>query len=314
MLAGAPAGQLVTINTPHAAALPSGACPTGFASTGPRTNPVWGQTIVNQGSGDSYYNSLQIQVTKRVTQGLQFQLAYTLSKLIDDGEEVVQTESTEVIQAPFNERDDRGPAVFDSPQNLRATMFYYLPKVKSEGLMSKFTNGWWISSIVSAQSGYPFSPQTSADRALQNASQINERVSLGPNFNAHTDIVGKVTEWFDPTEFYLQPAGQLGTAGRNILRGPGFEDVDFSLVKDTAAKFLGEAGNVEFRAEVFNLLNHTNLALPSATVFSGVAATTASGEITTTQGTPLSAPTTAGQISSTVGNSRQIQFALKVIF
>src|SRR6202012_606142 len=134
------------------------------------------------------------------------------------------------------EWDDRGPAAFDSPQNLRVNVIYHAPNIVSEGIKGKFLNGWWFSSIIAAQSGYPFSPTISSDRELTNISAgfgNVERPNLDPSFNAHKDILGQVSKWFDPTEFDVQPAGHLGNAGRDILRGPGFTDVDFSIVKDT---------------------------------------------------------------------------------
>src|ERR1700691_945798 len=78
--------------------------------------------------------------------------------------------------------------------------------------------------------------------------------------------------YYDPCAFTTQPAGFLGDEGPNYLRGPGFNNLNFSLVKDTAVGFLGEGGKVEFRAEFFNLLNHTNFALPAsagATAYAG---------------------------------------------
>ena len=102
----------------------------------------------------------------------------------------------------------------------------------------------------------------------------------------------------------LQPAGFLGNAGRNILNGPGFADMDISLVKDTTLKFLGESGKLQFRSEFFNILNHANFALPS----SRVAYTGTASDVTEN---PLS---TAGTITATISTSRQIQFALKIIF
>jgi hypothetical protein len=103
--------------------------------------------------------------------------------------------------------------------------------------------------------------------------------------------------------------GQLGNEGRNALRGPWLDNVDFSIVKDTKVGFLGEAGSVQFRAEFFNLVNHTNLQVPSSQglqVFNG----------SVTDTTPFSeAPnSSAGLITATVTNSRQIQFALKILF
>ena len=117
---------------------------------------------------------------------------------------------------------------------------------------------------------------------------------------SNDDIVkGGPEQYFDPTAFALQPAGYLGSAGRNILRGPGFANLDFSLVKDTSLGFLGEGGKLEFRSEFFNILNRVNFTTPSRTVFAGSSTT------------PLAS---AGQISDTIGTSRQIQFALKLIF
>ena len=70
--------------------------------------------------------------------------------------------------------------------------------------------------------------------------------------------------WYDPCAYYLQPQGFLGNEGRNSLRGPGFNMLNFSVVKDTALGFLGEGGKLEFRAEFFNLFNHTNFASPGS--------------------------------------------------
>ena len=107
--------------------------------------------------------------------------------------------------------------------------------------------------------------------------------------------------FYDPCAFSIPALGFLGNAGRSILYGPNLSGVSFSIVKDTAVSFLGEGGKIELRAEIFNLLNHPNLGVPSRTVF----AATRNAEA------PLP---TAGQITTTFGTSRQIQFALKVFF
>ncbi len=118
--------------------------------------------------------------------------------------------------------------------------------------------------------------------------------------------------YYDPCAFSIQPAGFLGNAGRNILRGPGFANLDFSLVKDTALGFLGESGKLEFRAEVFNLLNHANFITPGFGIGAGsnnnsalVFAAKADAEA------PLSS---AARITVTSGASRQVQLALKIVF
>ena len=96
-------------------------------------------------------------------------------------------------------------------------------------------------------------------------------------------------------------AGFLGTVGRDILRGPGLANLDYSLVKDTSLRFLGESGKLQFRAELFNILNHANFATPNRSVFAGIQNVEA----------PLA---NAGTITSTSAAARQIQLALKVIW
>ena len=100
--------------------------------------------------------------------------------------------------------------------------------------------------------------------------------------------------------------GTVGNVSEGLLRGPGLDDVDFSLTKDTHLPFLGEQGNLQFRAEIFNILNHPNFAMPNGTVFSGK---------TTDYSAYSEAPSSsAGVISSTISTSRQIQLALKLVF
>ncbi len=165
-------------------------------------------------------------------------------------------------------------------------------------------------------------------------------------FNPSTVTIGTPQSWFNPLMFGIPALGQLGNAGRDILWGPGLGQLDINITKDTKAGFLGEAGNIEFRAEIFNLLNRPNFALPNAasvyntTIISATASTypgycpvgvfshatnstgpacnVAAGNSiypgsssTTSMATPYG---TIGQITSTTSSSRQIQLALKFIF
>ena len=107
-------------------------------------------------------------------------------------------------------------------------------------------------------------------------------------------ILGNPNQWFNPNAFKLPTAGTYGALGRGVYSGPGLAEVDASLFKNTA---ITERMNLQFRAESFNLLNHTNLGTPNATVFSAGAISPSAGLITTTTTT-----------------SRQIQFGLKLIF
>jgi len=131
--------------------------------------------------------------------------------------------------------------------------------------------------------------------------QVEETAPTGSQPYPWATTKGGPTRYFDPSAFTLQPAGFLGTAGRTILRGPGLANLDFSAVKDTALRIMGESGKLEFRAEIFNILNRADFSFPNRTVFAG----RADGEA------PLAA---AGLITSTVHASRQIQLALKLIW
>jgi len=116
-------------------------------------------------------------------------------------------------------------------------------------------------------------------------------------------IVGSPNEWYNPNMFTLQPTGTIGTVGRDSLTGPGLATWDINVNKDTHLRWLGEQGVLQFRAEVFNLLNKANFGLPNATAFSGTA-----GDLVEK---PLA---TAGVISTTSTDPREFQFSLKLIF
>ena len=126
--------------------------------------------------------------------------------------------------------------------------------------------------------------------------------------------------------FDLPPAGTFGNAGRNMLRGPGLKNLDLSVNKDTKIRWLGEQGNLQFRVEFFNLLNHPNWLAPSGVMWAGAPSGTTVGTAASGQfgsGTGVNAVPilhdsagnlTAGQITGTSNKSRQIQLALKVVF
>ncbi|MBI4460566.1 MAG: TonB-dependent receptor [Acidobacteria bacterium] len=272
-----------------------------------RTNPYWARMRLNTAAGNSWYNSLQVVLTKRLSKGLQFQSSYTWSKLIDEtqgqspGE--IQLSSDAMGSDPSDRKVDRGLAAFDIAHNWSFSTIYHLPESQPGGALSKLLNGWWISTILSMQSGAPFNPRLVANRSRSkvHGGAQGDRPNWLPGRSKDSVILGGPNRYFDPTAFALQPAGFLGNAGRNILRGPGLANLDFSLVKDTTLGFLGESGKLQFRAEFFNLLNRANFALSNGAIFAG----------RSDAESPLP---TAGRITSTITPSRQIQFALKIIF
>jgi hypothetical protein len=221
---------------------------------------------------------------------------------------------------------DYGPCIWDIRQNERLSILYNIPNIKSDNFAAKLEHGWWIGNIVAVQTGYPFNPIMSTSRSNEQvysptggidrpsvvtSANLTTALALNPNavvYNPSTVITGNPNQWFNPNMFTLQPLGYLGTVSRDDLEGPHFGSWDLSINKDTALRALGESGKVQFRCEIFNLLNHANFAIPSVGVLSGSPAT--SGP-TAGEALPLG---TAGVISTTVSSPRQIQFALKLIF
>lgn len=295
-------GQPVVLNGPKC-----------WLGNDPRTNPNWSTVSFHNSGGDSYYNSLQLGLTKRLSHGLQFQSSYTWSKLIDDAQGQASNEhsaSSGTGTDPSNPRVDRGLADFDVEHNWRFNAIYQIPSLSgSPGLLGGIAKGWRVSGILSLQTGYPFTPAlgSNASRSGVGAGGAGsgagiDRPNLVSGRNNGNIVRGGPIRYFEVSAFTLQPAGFLGTAARNMLRAPGLSNLDFSLVKDTSIKRLGESGHLEFRAELFNILNKANFGVPNRTVFSGTGPAAA-----------LPLPS-AGVITNTITPSRQIQFALKLLF
>ena len=173
-----------------------------------------------------------------------------------------------------------------------------------------------------SQTGYPFSPVLGTDREQSGiggaASGIDRpdyvtstnlaavKANGQPNavlYDPNTVITGQPGQWFNANMFTLPAVGSPGNVGRNSLTGPGLATWDMSLNKDTRAKFLGESGVIQFRAEFFNIMNHANFGIVNQTTFTGSVATVAQ-----------SPSSTAGSITTTSTDPREIQFSLKMLF
>jgi hypothetical protein len=282
----------------------------------PKANPAIGITTVTAAVGQSWYNGLQANLTKRLTSGLQLQFGYTWSKALDTGQGQISADGTGITQSPGNPNNiDKGPSVFDVRHNVRFNLIYRVPNIKSDRLVAKPLQGWSFATIVAAQTGAPLTPILGFDRALQNNQQASKstRPNIGSSFNKDTVIKGTPNQWFDPTMFALQPAGTLGNASRGLLTGPGLQNVDISFWKDTRAKFLGEGGAIQIRGDFFNVMNHPNFGNPVATVYTASAANAnpLGGQIGSTAFAPFP---TAGQISTTSTDARKVQLSLKILF
>jgi outer membrane receptor protein involved in Fe transport len=257
----------------------------------------------------SWYDGLQMTVQKRLGHGLEFQSSYTYSKNLDTTQGAIFVAGE--IRSNFTTLNiDKGRSQVDSTHNWRFNTLYHLPNIKSNNFAAGLLKGWWMGNIISVQSGYAFTPKLLNNQSLSGVvNGLPDRPNLASNFDSSKVITHDINQWFDPTMFSVQPAGHLGNATRGMLTGPGLFNWDFSIVKDTKISALGEAGNLQFRAEFFNIFNHPNFDLPNPVVADGGACPA---------GCPITSANAfsgSGAITSTGDHqARDIQFALKLIF
>ena len=256
-----------------------------------RPNPYLGAGFFWYTEGNTSYNSLQLDVTHRVSHGLQFRANYTWSKNLDINSALTGAQANNQAQMVLDRNDlkrDWGPSALDAKNQASISGLYALPFGHRRVL-----GGWQLNGIATMLSGFPFTPQIGANRSGDGDTRNPDRPSVNPAFSGPV-VLGNPNQWFNPNAFMLPTAGTYGNLGRGVYRGPGLADLDLSLFKNTK---ITERTNLQFRAEFFNTLNHANFGTPNATVFAGTAFNPSAGLITTTTTT-----------------SRQIQFGLKLIF
>ena len=279
-----------------------------FVPTTTKANPALANTWTYFSEGVSSYNALQVDLNRRFSGGLTVRGVYTFSKVLDDGDSVNATTSgggPALASNPFNLRSDWGRGSFDVTHIGVANVTYALPIGRGgrflsngEGVTNRLISGWTVNSIVTLQTGFPFSPQLSYNPSNNGDTRNPVRPFANPAFNGAVTI-GSPNKWFDPNAFVAPtniPAngGFYGNVGRDTLVGPGLGTWDFSALKETR---ITERLNIQFRAEIFNLLNRANFNLPNAVVF-----------------TPSGVSPTVGAITSTSTTSRQVQFGLKLLW
>jgi hypothetical protein len=240
---------------------------------------------------DSNYHSLQVGLNRRFSHGLQSQLSYTWSKCLDNASGTYGLEGGIPWSNPTNGAFDHGRCLFDRPQVFRLSGVYALPFKQNI-----LTKGWQMSGGLQVQSGSPWNVTVGFDQAGTVVAG-SERPNL--ILPADTLMTGNINQWANPAGFGLPAPGTLGNLQRDFLSGPGTVNLDYSVIKETQIR---EQLRLQFRAEFFNLLNHANFALPNAAAF-----------VQTVNGGGAPNPT-FGKITSTTTSSRQIQFALKLLF
>jgi hypothetical protein len=267
--------------------------------------PVFSSIFAQDTIANSAYNSLQASLDKRFAQGLQFTAAYTFSKSFD------QSSSFEGILNPIDPRISRSLSAFDARHRLVLSYYWELPLRKYSGATGKLLNGWALSGITTFQTGFPIQITSVADNELMYSfdfelpgkpAQLAPFRTMKPQSNANyyfdpnsftenaTDnsappcTAGAVFGCYDPSLF-----GTLGTAKRTICCGPHLSESDFAILKTIP---ISEAMHVDFRAEFFNIFNHTQFFNPDGNTSDGAQ---------------------FGQVTQ-VRDPRLVQFALKLFF
>ncbi len=258
---------------------------------------------VSQGAGA--YNSLVVDVRRSFASGFQFRGNYTFSKNLDDGSAwntSVSGNTPAFVEFPLNPKLDWGPAATDVRNTGSFNGSYELPFGANRRLLSHaarpvnfIVGGWTASGIVTAQTGFPFSPQLGYNPTGNGDTRNPVRPNWNPNFTG-TLYPRTPNQYFNPSAFLPPATGTYGNVSRDSLTGPGLTEVDFSATRNA---HLTERLGLQFRAEFFNILNHTNFLTPNEVVY--------------TSATSGISPT-AGLITATSTTSRQIQFGAKLQF
>jgi hypothetical protein len=214
--------------------------------------------------------------------------SYTWSRNIDSASNA-GTANAGAINNPYNWNSNRGLSDSDRTHAFVTSYLWDLPKLTSRSAVVRYVlGGWQNNGILSAYSGFTFSPASGIDQSLTGNGADRPDVAGDWRFPGGRTKAEQIQRWFNPAAFVLQREGTFGTAGRNILRGPSSFNLDWGLFKQIPVM---EGHSLQFRAEFFNLFNYTNLGLPDAN---------------------LQSPN-FGRINS-AGSPRIIQFALKYVF
>jgi len=246
--------------------------------------PVYSSIFAQDTIAGSAYNSFQASLEKRFAHGLQFTAAYTFSKSIDEAS------SFEGILNPLPGADNNSLSLFDAKHRFVVSYYWELPVRKYSGFAGKVLDGWAVSGVTTYQTGFPIRITSEADNELMNSFDFElpgEPDQLAPfqrlhpqssggyyfNQNSYTEnasvppsppgqppngivncTASVVYGCYDPSLF-----GRVGTAPRTVCCGPGISETDFAVMKNIP---VNERSHFEFRAELFNVFNHTQFFNP----------------------------------------------------
>jgi hypothetical protein len=251
-----------------------------------RPVPALSNVTAIRWDGYSVYNAVTLKVDHRLTRGFSFAGNYTLSKSIDDASDPGPTVyEANLPQNVANMGAERALASFHHRHRFVANAIYALPELGGRGMLTAIAGGWRVNGIVTLQSGAPFTVNLGTDRA-----NIGSGPAQRPDVSGDPNAEGPKTpeQWFNTSVFSLPAQYTFGNSGRNTVFAPGYANVDLGLQKDAR---LPHGARLEFRWELFNLLNRAHFDVPNRIAF-----------------TP-----NFGRIFS-AGPARQMQLGVKLIF
>jgi hypothetical protein len=272
------------------------------AGNRPRPNPNFRSIDIARFDATSSYNSLEAGVIRRVNEGLALNANYTFGKCIDDSSTLYNvtgggslTVTGSSLQYIRDRTSSRGRCSFNNEHSVNFSFTYTLPvRARRVGIL---LNGWTISSITTVQSGFPFELATGFNNSRQGIVGISpDRPDWAPGCDPHSTTLGGPERYFDANCFVPAVPGFLGNVGSRVLTGPGLVMNDWGLLK---TMHLRKERTLEFRVEVFNILNRPNFAAPT---------------FTSLFKPDRSRLGSAGRITQTVTTSRQMQFAIRFAF
>ncbi len=290
-----------------------------------RYDPLQGSRAIRTNGGSSYYHGLQTSLNKRLSKNFAGTLAYTWSKAIDYVSDPFTTSNinvlaTSAVPTVFGGLPrEKGPSLFDRTNRLALTGTYTLPFMQAQkGFAGRVLGGWQVSGIYTLESGVPYTVVNGFD--ADGIGGANDRPDVNPNgikgvraVPSSTSPTGYINPDannapIDPktAQYVVLPAGigRTGDAGRNTERTPGTNNLNTNFFKTFVVT---ERLKLEFRAEMYNTLNHPQLGSPSVSPFSPGAGTLSSNAATSPAGRFLNA-------TFMDGGGRVIRYQLKLRF
>jgi hypothetical protein len=330
-----PSGYLFPCGPP----LIAGRCTAGNngAGTSAQLNQALGTIRYLYWGSDSFYHAMNLNVDKRMGHGLQFQVAYTWSKSIDDNSSTIAGDTFGNSLNSlywFAPKSLRGLSDFNVGQNASINLLWVLPTPKlSNGIVKAAGGGWQVGGIFKINSGIPTTVINNGDPAglgnggadqfgipnlIPGCDPINHNYVGGtnpiyinvncyalPTVSVSSPLASQCADF--PLAATPAPPGTvycanlLGNAGRNTVIGPKLVNLDFSATKNNPVRRISETFNIQFRAEIFNILNHTNFLPPEPLNGAGIFNQDGS-------------PAANGFMDNLATQPRDVQFALKVIW